>query len=221
MSVQNGVLMKSKPASKSNAQKHGPQTTAIHGGEPPRHGVGAPVGTPICRTSTFTFSSTAEMKLWAEGKSKAYIYSRYGNPTLSVAEGKIAALEGGEAAVVTASGMAAISSALVGVLKCGDELISTAQVYGGSYRLMRDVFGDLGIKVHHVGTDLDGLEELATPRTKCLYVETPTNPTLRLVDLDKAIKFAKKHKLVAVIDNTFATPVLQNPLGMGFDIVVH
>jgi methionine-gamma-lyase len=204
-----------------NVHKYGPQTMAIHGGEPARHGVGAPVGTPICRTSTFTFSSTAEMKLWAEGKSKAYIYTRYGNPTLSVAEGKIAALEGGEAAVVTASGMAAISSALLGVLKCGDELISTAQVYGGSYRLMRDVFPDMGIKVHQVGTDLAGLEELATPRTKCLYVETPTNPTLRLVDLDKAITFAKKHKLISIIDNTFATPVLQNPLAMGFDIVVH
>jgi len=221
MSVQNGVLMKSKPASKKNAQKHGPQTTAIHGGEPLRHGVGAPVGTPICRTSTFTFSSTAEMKLWAEGKSKAYIYTRYGNPTLSVAEGKIAALEGGEAAVVTASGMAAISSALLGVLKCGDELISTAQVYGGSYRLMRDVFPDMGIRVHQVGTDLDGLEQLVSARTKCLYVETPTNPTLRLVDLHKAITFAKKNKLVSIIDNTFATPVLQNPLAMGFDIVVH
>jgi methionine-gamma-lyase len=213
--------MKSKPASKKNAQKHGPQTTAIHGGEPLRHGVGAPVGTPICRTSTFTFSSTAEMKLWAEGKSKAYIYTRYGNPTLSVAEGKIAALEGGEAAVVTASGMAAISSALLGVLKCGDELISTAQVYGGSYRLMRDVFPDMGIRVHQVGTDLDGLEQLVSARTKCLYVETPTNPTLRLVDLHKAITFAKKNKLVSIIDNTFATPVLQNPLAMGFDIVVH
>jgi methionine-gamma-lyase len=213
--------MKNKPAPAQSQRKHGPQTTAIHGGEPPRHGVGAPVGTPICRTSTFTFSSTAEMKLWAEGKSKAYIYSRYGNPTLSVAEGKIAALEGGEAAVVTASGMAAISSALLGVLKCGDELISTAQVYGGSYRLMRDVFPDMGIRVHQVGTDLAGLEKLQTPRTKCLYVETPTNPTLRLVDLHKAIAFAKKHKLIAIIDNTFATPVLQNPLAMGYDIVVH
>ena len=221
MHVQNGVLMKNKPASKHNFQKYGPQTTAIHGGEPLRHGVGAPVGTPICRTSTFTFSSTAEMKLWAEGKSKAYIYTRYGNPTLAVAEGKIAALEGGEAAVVTASGMAAISSALLGVLKCGDELISTAQVYGGSYRLMRDVFPDMGIRVHQVGTDLAGLEELVTPRTKCLYVETPTNPTLRLVDLHEAISFAKKHKLISIIDNTFATPVLQNPLAMGFDIVVH
>ncbi len=221
MPVHNGALMKNKSASKNNAEKFGPQTTAIHGGEPPRHGVGAPVGTPICRTSTFTFSSTAEMKLWAEGKSKAYIYTRYGNPTLSVAEGKIAALEGGEAAVVTASGMAAISSALLGVLKCGDELISTAQVYGGSYRLMRDVFPDMGIRVHQVGTDLAGLEDLVNVRTKCLYVETPTNPTLRLVDLHKAITFAKKHKLVSIIDNTFATPVLQNPLAMGFDIVVH
>src|SRR5271166_3544186 len=186
--------MKNQSAPKNSTRILGPQTIAIHGGEPPRHGVAAPVGTPISRTSTFTFASTAEMKLWAEGKSKAYIYSRYGNPTLTVAEGKIAALEGGEAVVVTASGMAAISAALLGVLKCGDELISTAQVYGGSYRLMRDVFPDMGIKVLQVGTDLARLEELATPRTKCLYVETPTNPTLRLVDLHKAISFAKKHK---------------------------
>ncbi|MGH9743388.1 MAG: trans-sulfuration enzyme family protein [Candidatus Acidiferrum sp.] len=213
--------MKNKPATNPNAKKHGPQTTAIHGGEPSRHGVGGPVGTAICRTSSFTFSSTAEMKLWAEGKSKAFIYTRYGNPTLSVAEQKLAALEGAEAAVVTASGMAAISSALLGVLKCGDELISTAQVYGGSYRLMRDIFPDMGIKVHQVDTDLAGLEVIVTPRTKCLYVETPTNPTLRLVDLHKAVAFAKKHRLVSIIDNTFATPVLQNPLAMGFDMVVH
>jgi methionine-gamma-lyase len=213
--------MKKKTSVKHVSKKYGPQTTAIHGGEPARHGVGAPVGTPICRTSTFTFSSTAEMKLWAEGKSKAYIYSRYGNPTLAVAEQKIAELEGAGAAVVTASGMAAISSALLGALKCGDELISTAQLYGGSYRLMRDLFPDMGIKVHQVGTDLAGLEGLLSPRTKCLYVETPTNPTLRLVDLDKAISFAKKHRLTAIIDNTFATPVLQNPLAMGFDMVVH
>ena len=201
--------------------KRGPQTTAIHAGEPNRHGVGTGVGTPISRTSTFTFSSTEEMKLWAEGKSKAFIYTRYGNPTVAVAEGKIAALENAEAAVVTASGMAAISSALLGALKCGDEVISTAQVYGGTYRLMRDEFPNMGIKVHHVGTDLAGIEELASPQTKVLYVETPTNPTLRLVDLGKAIAFAKKHKLIAIIDNTFATPVLQQPLAMGFDIVVH
>src|SRR5438445_5581837 len=126
------------------------------------------------------------MKLWAEGKNKAYIYTRYGNPTLSVAEGKIAALEGAEAAVVTSSGMAAISSALLAALKAGDEVITTAQTYGGTYRLMRDVFPNMGITVRQVGTDLAGIESLATPRSKVLYVETPTNPTLRLVDIHKA-----------------------------------
>jgi cystathionine beta-lyase/cystathionine gamma-synthase len=159
--------------------------------------------------------------LWAEGKSKAYIYTRYGNPTLAIAEQKIAALEGAEAAVVTASGMAAISSALLGALKCGEELISTAQLYGGTYRLMRDVFSDLGIKVHHVGTDLAGIEKLVNSRTRVLYVESPTNPTVRLVDVEKAAQFAKKHKLVSIIDNTFATPVLQQPIKLGYDMVVH
>ena len=220
--------MKNQPSAKTNGKKHderaaqrGPQTTAIHAGEPNRHGVGRPVVTDICRTSTFTFSSTEEMKRWAEGKSNAYIYTRYGNPTLAVAEGKIAALEGAEAAVVTSSGMAAISHALLGVLKHGDELLSTAQLYGGSYRLMRDVFPDMGITVHRVGMDLAGIEKLVTTRTKALYVETPTNPTLRLVDIQKAVAFAKQHKLVSIIDNTFATPVLQNPLALGYDMVVH
>src|SRR5271155_2678052 len=213
--------MKKKTSAKHASKKYGPQTTAIHGGEPARHGVGAPVGTPICRTSTFTFSSTAEMKLWAEGKSSAYIYSRYGNPTLAIAEAKIAALESAEAAVVTASGMAAISSALLAVLKAGDEVISTRQTYGGTYRLMRDVFPRMAIGVRHVETDLAGIERLVSPRTKALYIETPTNPTLRLVDLRKAIAFAKEWDLISLIDNTFASPVLQKPIEMGFDIVLH
>ena len=208
--------MKSK-----SSQLQGPQTRAIHAGEPQRHGVGASVGVDISRTSTFTFSCTEEMKRWAEGKSKAYIYTRYGNPTLAIAEQKIAALEGAEAAIVTSSGMAAISSALLSVLKAGDELISTAQLYGGSYRLMRDIFPNMGITVRHVGTDLAGMEKFVTPRTKVLYVESPTNPTLRLVDIHKAVAFAKKHKLVSIIDNTFATPVLQNPIALGYDMVVH
>ena len=161
------------------------------------------------------------MKLWAEGKSSAYIYTRYGNPTLAIAEKKIAALEGAEAAVVTASGMAAISCALLGALKTGDEVISTAQLYGGSYRLMRDIFPDMGIGVHRIPTSLEGAEHAVTPRTKALYIETPTNPTLRLVDLEKALAFAKKHKLISIIDNTFATPVLQKPIEMGYDMVVH
>src|ERR1700737_4166399 len=208
-------MMKNK-----SARKLGPQTQAIHAGETARHGVNGPVATEIIRSSTFTFSSTEVMKRWAEGKNKAYIYTRYGNPTLSVAQKKIAALEGAEAAVVTASGMAAISSALLAALKAGDEVISTAQLYGGSYRLMRDVFPNMGITVRHVGTDLAGIENLVPPRSKVLYVETPTNPTLRLVDIHKAVAFAKKHKLVSIIDNTFATPVLQNPIALGYEMVV-
>jgi methionine-gamma-lyase len=195
-------------------------TIAIHAGEG-KFQKSEPVGTVIARTASFTFSSSEEMKLWAEGKSSAYMYTRYANPTLAVAEEKIARLEGGEAALVTASGMAAISSALLSVLKAGDEVIATQALYGGSYRLMRDIFPRMGIVVRHVGTDLGGIERLVNPRTKVLYIETPTNPTLRLVDLRKAAAFAKEWDLISLIDNTFASPVLQKPLEIGFDLVMH
>jgi methionine-gamma-lyase len=195
-------------------------TLAIHAGEN-RSRVSVPVGTSIARTANFTFANTEEMKRWAEGKSSAYIYTRYGNPTLAIAEGKIAALEGAEAAIVAASGMAAISSALLSILKAGDEVIATRALYGGSYRLMRDIFPRMGVVVRHVETDLAGIERLVNPRTRALYIETPTNPTLGLVDLQKAVSFAKEWDLLSLVDNTFATPVLQKPIKMGFDLVVH
>lgn len=198
----------------------GDSTLAIHAGEERVH-VGAPVGTPVSRTANFTFASTEEMKRWAEGKSPAYIYTRYGNPTLSIAEEKIARLEGAEAAVVSASGSAAISCALLSVLRAGDELIATRQLYGGSYKLLRDILPRFGITVRHVESDLAGIERLVSPRTKALYIETPTNPTLRLVNLANAVAFAKEWAIISIIDNTFATPVLQKPLAAGFDMVVH
>jgi methionine-gamma-lyase len=201
-------------------KRWGDATIAIHQGDERFH-VGVPVGTTVARTANFTFESTEEMKRWAEGKSSAYIYTRYGNPTLTVAEEKLAALEGAEAAIVTASGMAAISSALLAVLKAGDEVISTRQTYGGTYRLMRDNFPRFGIVVRHVETDLAGIQQLVNPRTKALYIETPTNPTLRLVDLQKAVAFAKEWGLISLIDNTFASPVLQKPIQLGFNIVLH
>jgi methionine-gamma-lyase len=204
----------------SHSQLH-PQTRAIHAGEPPKHGVGAPVTSAIVRSSTFTLASTEELRLWAEGKSKAFMYTRDGNPTLDLAEKKIAALEGADDAVVTSSGMAAISSTLLTFLSNGDELIATSQVYGGAFRLMRDILPRFGITVRHVESSLDRLENLLTPKTKCLYVETPTNPTIYLVDLRKAAAFAKKHHLISIVDNTFATPLLQNPIEYGFDIVIH
>jgi len=195
-------------------------TLAIHAGEEKFH-ISAPVATSIARTSNFTFANTEEMKLWAEGKSAAYIYTRHGNPTLTVAEKKLAALEGGEAAVVTASGSAAISSTLFALLRAGDEVIATRQLYGGTYRFLRDILPRYGIGVRYVDVDLSGIKHLVGPRTKALYIETPTNPALRVVDLQKAASFAEEWGLVSVIDNTFATPVLQKPLAMGFNLVVH
>ena len=204
----------------SKGTRLGDATLAIHAGEE-KFRFGKPVGVEIARTANFTFASTEEMKLWAEGKSGAYIYTRYGNPTLRIAEKKIAALEEAEDAVVTASGSAAISSALLALLHAGDEVIATRQLYGGSYKLLRDIFPQLNIGVRLVDADLAGIEKLAGPRTKVLYVETPTNPTLRLVDLQKAAAFAQEWGLVAIIDNTFASPVLQKPLRMGFNLVLH
>jgi len=195
-------------------------TRAIHSGESKR-GLNAPVTTPIVRTSNFNFASTAELKRFAEGKSKAYLYTRYGNPTLAVAEAKIAEMENGEAGLVTASGMAAISSALLAVLKSGDEVIATRQLYGGSFRLFRDTLPRLGIRTHHVEADLEGVDRLVNSNTRALYVESPTNPILRLVDLKKAVGLARKHKLVSLIDSTFGSPVLQKPLDLGFDLVLH
>jgi cystathionine beta-lyase/cystathionine gamma-synthase len=204
----------------AKAPQWGDATLAIHAGDakPGRNG---PVAPAIERSSNFVFANTAEMKRWAEGKSKAYIYTRYGNPTLAIAEAKLAALEGAEAAIVTASGMAAISSTLLAVLQSGDELIATRQVYGGSYRLLRDLLPSFGIRVRFVEPDLDGVDHLVNERTRALYIETPTNPTLRVVDLRKAAALGRRHDIVTLVDNTFATPVLQKPIGLGFDLVVH
>jgi methionine-gamma-lyase len=204
----------------SKIKRHADATMAIHAGQERFH-VGGPVGTSVARTSSFTFESTEEMKRWSEGKSSAYLYTRYSNPTLAIAESKIAALEGAEAAIVTASGMAAITSALLSLLRAGDELIATRQLYGGTYRLMREIFPRFGIVVHHVEPDLAGIERLVNPRTKALYIETPTNPALQLVDLRKAAAFAKEWGIVSLMDNTFASPVLQKPIQFGFDIVLH
>jgi len=205
---------------KNSSKRQRNSTLAIHAGED-KFRVSGPVGVPIARTSGFTFATVDEMRRWAEGKSSVYIYTRYGNPTLAVAEAKLAALERGEAAVVTSSGSSAISSALLSQLQAGDEVISSAQIYGGSYRLLRDIFPRFGIRVRFVGPDLANIERMVTPRTKVLYIETPTNPSLRLVDLRKAADFAREWGLISIIDNTFATPVLQKPLEMGFHLVAH
>ena len=123
--------------------------------------------------------------------------------------------------VVAASGTAAVSAALLSVLHAGDEVIASRQLYGGSYRLLRDVFPRFGIGVRFVESDLAGIEKLASARTKSLYIETPTNPTLRVVDLKRAASLAHSHKLLSLIDSTFATPINQRPAEYGLDLVLH
>ncbi len=214
------MAKKAKRNPRGRASREGAATRAVHGGQS-RRGINGPVIAPIYQTANFTFASTAEMKRWAEGKSDIDIYTRYGNPTLRVAEETLAGLEEAEGALVTASGMAAISSAILAFAGAGDEIVATTSIYGGTYRLMRDMLPRLGIKVHFVPVSLEGAESLINKRTKILYTESPTNPTLRLVDLRQAAALARKHKLISMVDNTFATPIFQRPVTMGFDLSLH
>ncbi|MDH4223214.1 MAG: aminotransferase class I/II-fold pyridoxal phosphate-dependent enzyme, partial [candidate division Zixibacteria bacterium] len=177
---------------------------------------------PIFQTSTFGFRNTAELMKYLKGEKRLYFYTRYSNPTTEMVERKMAALEGGEAALATSSGMAAISTALLTLVSTGEEMISTFPVYGGTFRLFMNLFPRLGIKVHFV--DVDAVEkavDFINPKTRVLFIETPTNPNLRLVDLKKTSKLAKKYRLVTMADNTFATPFNQKPLEYGIDISIH
>ncbi|MGB8656300.1 MAG: aminotransferase class I/II-fold pyridoxal phosphate-dependent enzyme [Candidatus Zixiibacteriota bacterium] len=196
-------------------------TLAIHAGEEKGASFGA-VTTPIYQTSTFAFKNTAEVMEFQEGDSSKYLYSRYGNPTLRVVEEKMAVLEGGEAALVLSSGMAAVSTIALTMVSKGEEIISTEPVYGGTYHLFKDLFPQLGIKVHFIGTEeIDRAKSLVSERTKLFFCETPTNPNLKIADIKKLVEIARGRKVPVAVDNTFATPYNQSPLSLGADFVVH
>ncbi|MDD5544240.1 MAG: aminotransferase class I/II-fold pyridoxal phosphate-dependent enzyme [Acidobacteriia bacterium] len=202
-------------------RQHRLATLAVQAGEDHR-GQFHPLSTPIVQTSTFIFPTSLDVQRYSEGKSSAYMYTRYGNPTLHAAEVKIAALEGGEEGLVTASGMAAISTAALTVLHTGDEIVSSRNIYGGTFHFFNKVLSKFNIGTHYFdGDDLEAAERLITPRTRLLYLETPANPTMRIIDLRRAVQIAKKHRLFSMVDSTFGTPVLQRPLKLGFDLVMH
>lgn len=204
-----------------NKKNYAFSTLVLHG-EKAQHFPEGAAAEPIFQTSTFIFKDSVEVKKYQEGKTDKYLYTRYGNPTLKIAEDKMAALEGAEAGLVVSSGMAAVATTVSTLCKAGDEVISTEPIYGGTLHLFQKLFPGLGIKVNFVDPlKLDGVEKLITKNTKILFCETPTNPNLKIVDLKKLLKIARKHKLTSVIDNTFATPYNQNPIKMGADIVVH
>ena len=187
-------------------------TKAIHAGVHPDPETGA-IMTPIYQTSTYAQRSP--------GQNKGYEYSRTHNPTRTQLQDALAALDNGEHGLAFASGMAAIDCVLH-LLKPGDEVISTDDLYGGSYRIMTKVYEPLGIKFHFVpmGT-MDAVRAKVTPNTKLIWVETPTNPLLNIIDIAAAAAVAKEAGALLAVDNTFSTPYLQEPLALGADIVVY
>lgn len=187
-------------------------TKVIHAGIEPDPSTGA-IMTPIFQTSTYVQSSP--------GKHQGYEYARSQNPTRTALENNLAALENGAKAICFGSGLAAIN-ALVQTFNPGDEIIVTNDLYGGTYRLLTSVFGRFGIQSHFIDMeDPNNLKEYINENTKLIWVETPTNPMLNVVDIAAVCAIAKEHNIKTCVDNTFASPYLQNPLDLGADMVMH
>ncbi|WP_297704088.1 cystathionine gamma-synthase [uncultured Eudoraea sp.] len=184
----------------------------IHGGQKPDKAYGA-VMPPIYQTSTYAQTSP--------GEHMGYEYSRSANPTRSALENSLASIENGNFGLAFASGLAAMD-AVIKLLGPGDEVISTNDLYGGSYRLFRQIFEKYGIKFHFIGMqEVSKIAALINSNTKLIWVETPTNPMMNVIDLKAVSELAKSNKLLMAVDNTFATPYLQQPLDLGADIVMH
>ena len=187
-------------------------TKAIHAGQAPDPSTGA-IMTPVFLTSTYVQEEL--------GKHKGYEYSRVSNPTRSALEANIAALEGGKYGFAFSSGMAAIT-ALFHLLKSGDHVILSQNVYGGTYRVATQLLDRYGLEFEFVDTtDVRVIERAVRPSTKMVFVETPTNPTMEITDIRAAARIARRHRLLSVVDNTFATPYFQQPLRFGVDAVLH
>ncbi|PZD79009.1 cystathionine gamma-synthase [Mesonia sp. K7] len=188
-------------------------TKAIHGGQEnidPAYGAVMP---PIYQTSTYHQKTP--------GGHKGFEYSRSANPTRTALENAIASLENGNHGLAFGSGLAAID-AILKLFKPGDEIISTNDLYGGTYRLFTKIFEDFGLKFHFVGmNNAEHIEQYINDNTKMVWVETPTNPMMNIIDIKKIASITKKHNLLLAVDNTFATPYLQQPIDLGADIVMH
>lgn len=187
-------------------------TKVIHAGVHPDEATGA-IMTPIYQTSTYVQDEI--------GVHKGFEYSRTGNPTRQALENNLAAIEGGKYGACFGSGLAAID-AVIKMLNPGDEVISTNDLYGGSYRIFTTIFQKYGIKFHFVDMlDIDNIQEKINTNTKLIWLETPSNPMMNIIDVKKVCQIAKKNNILVGVDNTFATPYLQNPLALGADLVMH
>jgi cystathionine beta-lyase/cystathionine gamma-synthase len=198
--------------------KHHPETQAVRAGTDLDKKNG-PVTTPIYQTSTFEVTDNDEQ---SRATSTDMFYTRYGNPTHTVAENAIAELEGMDAALLFSSGMNAITTAVLSLLKSGDHVVAQRDIYGGATKFFSQWLPKLGVETTFVDTtEYDQHARAIRPNTKLLYLESPTNPTLRVVDLRKVTALAKQHNLTSLIDSTFATPINQRPGDFGIDLVMH
>jgi cystathionine beta-lyase/cystathionine gamma-synthase len=214
-------MPKTQPTTGARQPGRRDATHCVHAGEE-RHGRKASLTTDIAQTSVFVLPKLDDLRRISTGKEKGYVYTRYANPTITAAEKKVAALEGGECCVVTASGMAAEMITILTCCRAGDEIVSMMDIYGGTLTLFDSVLPRLGIKVRLVPfRDLGHIERHFTRRTRMLFLESPTNPTLRCADLEQLAALARKQGALTVVDNTFATPILQKPLELGCDVVLH
>jgi len=197
-------------------------TLAVHGGEP-RPKAGDAVTTPIFSTATYVFQNTKELCDHHEGVAHRMEYGRYGNPTQLAAEKKIAALEGAEDALLFSSGMAAVTTTLLAMLSKGQDIVLTSDCYRKTRQFAGSMLRKFGVNVHLVKPDdYEGMERLfSETKPKLLISESPTNPYLNILDLERVVQIAKRHRIKVLIDATFATPVNQRPLEFGADLVMH
>ena len=203
----------------------GKATQAIHAGEESAHlneKSGIPLLPPIYQNSTFRFTTAAECAEAFQDEESGYVYTRWGNPTQEILEQKLAVLEAGEAALALASGMGAISTALLTALADGGHVVAMENLYSATFQLLNQDLPKFGIETTFVdATKPTHIERAITANTKVIYIESPTNPLLKLVDLAACAEIAKAHELITIIDNTFATPCGQQPIVSGIDVVVH
>jgi len=199
----------------------GMDTLVVHGSEGIDKVTGA-VAPPIYQSSTFAFRNSDHGEALFKGEATGYIYSRLGNPTEECLEREMAFLENGEAALAFASGMGAETALILTLCGVGDNLVSSITVYGGTHAMYKTLLPRFGIEGREVNaTHLDELEAAIDDRTKLIFIETPANPTLAIIDIRGCARIAHKHGIPLVVDNTFATPMLQRPLDLGADVVIH
>lgn len=202
-------------------KKKSPSYICVHSEEGNRKHSNAVV-TPVFNTTTYSFKDLPELKRYIEGDRSLYLYSRYTNPTVEDIEHKLAALEGGEDCVVLSSGMGAASTALLNLVRAGDHLVSTPVLYGGVFSLLTIIMKNAGLNYDFAeSSQPEDIRRALTPDTRIIYTETPTNPNLNVVDLAALAEVAHRAGCLLVVDSTFGTPINQNPIELGADVVIH